>query len=103
MRSVLQTQGDSVVARRFMVSSCSQSPSRRALSMQIHGTLGFRSALLDPDDAARRPSREGGLMTTRLEVLQQLVDGKRPPPPIASLIGFTLSAVGPGEAVIEFA
>ena len=42
-------------------------------------------------------------MTTRLEVLQQLVDGKRPPPPIASLLGFTLSAVSPGEAVIELA
>lgn len=40
-------------------------------------------------------------MTTRLEDLQQLVDGKRPPPPIAALIGFTLSAVSPGEAVIE--
>ena len=40
-------------------------------------------------------------MTTRLEELQQLVDGKRPPPPIAALIGFTLSAVSPGEAVIE--
>jgi len=42
-------------------------------------------------------------MTTRLEVLQQLVDGKRPPPPIATLLGFTLSAVSPGEAVIELA
>jgi len=36
-----------------------------------------------------------------LVALQQLADGKRPPPPIASLIGFTLSAVSPGEAVIE--
>jgi uncharacterized protein (TIGR00369 family) len=36
-----------------------------------------------------------------LEALQQLADGKRPPPPIAALIGFTLSAVSPGEAVIE--
>ena len=40
-------------------------------------------------------------MPTPLEDLRQLADGKRPPPPIASLIGFTLSAVSPGEAVIE--
>jgi len=40
-------------------------------------------------------------MPTPLVALQQLADGKRPPPPIASLIGFTLSAVSPGEAVIE--
>ncbi len=40
-------------------------------------------------------------MPTPLDALQQLVDGKRPPPPIAALIGFTLSAVSPGEAVIE--
>jgi uncharacterized protein (TIGR00369 family) len=40
-------------------------------------------------------------MPTPLDGLQQLVDGKRPPPPIAGLIGFTLSAVSPGEAVIE--
>ena len=38
-----------------------------------------------------------------LDELHQLVDGKRPPPPIATLIGFTLSAVTPGEAVIELA
>ncbi len=42
-------------------------------------------------------------MPTPLDALQQLVDGTRPPPPIAALIGFTLSAVSPGEAVIELA
>lgn len=42
-------------------------------------------------------------MPTLLEGLQQLVDGKRPPPPIADLIGFTLTAITPGEAVIELA
>jgi uncharacterized protein (TIGR00369 family) len=40
-------------------------------------------------------------MPTPLDELRQLVDGKRPPPPIAALIGFTLSAVSPGEAVID--
>ena len=42
-------------------------------------------------------------MPTMLEGLRQLADGKRPPPPIANLIGFTLAAVTPGEAVIELA
>jgi uncharacterized protein (TIGR00369 family) len=41
-------------------------------------------------------------MPTKLAELQQIRDGTRPPPPIAALIGFTLSAVAPGEAVIEF-
>ncbi len=41
-------------------------------------------------------------MPTPLDELRQLVDGTRPPPPIAALIGFTLSAVSAGEAVIEF-
>jgi uncharacterized protein (TIGR00369 family) len=42
-------------------------------------------------------------MPTKLAELQQIRDGTRPPPPIAALIGFTLSAVAPGEAVIELA
>jgi len=42
-------------------------------------------------------------MPTMLDDLRQIVDGKRPPPPIAALIGFTLTEVTPGKAVIEFA
>jgi uncharacterized protein (TIGR00369 family) len=42
-------------------------------------------------------------MPTMLATLQQVRDGTRPPPPIAALLGFTLTAVTPGEAVIEFA
>jgi uncharacterized protein (TIGR00369 family) len=42
-------------------------------------------------------------MPTMLEGLQQLAAGKLPRPPIADLIGFTLTAVTPGEAVIELA
>src|SRR5262245_29960674 len=38
-------------------------------------------------------------MPTKLAELQQVRDSTRPPPPIATLIGFTLSAVAPGEAV----
>jgi uncharacterized protein (TIGR00369 family) len=42
-------------------------------------------------------------MPTPLDEPRQLVDGRRPPPAIATLIGFTLTAVSPGEAVIELA
>src|SRR2546426_11867569 len=42
-------------------------------------------------------------MPTPLDDLRQIRDGTRQPPPIATLIGFTLSAVSPGEAVIELA
>jgi uncharacterized protein (TIGR00369 family) len=42
-------------------------------------------------------------MPTPLDELRQLVDGTCPPAPIATLIGFTLTAVLPGEAVIELA
>jgi uncharacterized protein (TIGR00369 family) len=42
-------------------------------------------------------------MLTKLAELEQVRDGTRPPPPpIAALLGFTLSAVAAGEAVIEF-
>ncbi len=40
-------------------------------------------------------------MPTPLDELRELVDGTRPPPPIATLVGFTLTAVSRGEAVIE--
>jgi uncharacterized protein (TIGR00369 family) len=41
-------------------------------------------------------------MLTKLAELEQVRDGTRPPLPIAALLGFTLSAVAAGEAVIEF-
>src|SRR5262249_49087242 len=40
-------------------------------------------------------------MPTPLDELRQLADGALPPPPIATLIGFTLGAVSPGQAVVE--
>ena len=42
-------------------------------------------------------------MSTPLEALRRLVDGRTPPPPIAGLIGFTLTSVTHGQAVIELA
>jgi uncharacterized protein (TIGR00369 family) len=41
-------------------------------------------------------------MSTMLEQIRSLQRGEMPPPPIAQLLGFTLVAVEPGHAVIEF-
>lgn len=41
-------------------------------------------------------------MPKMLERMQQVVRGEAPPPPIASLLGFTLAGIEPGEAVIDF-
>jgi len=41
-------------------------------------------------------------MTKMLDVIQRQLTGEVPPPPIARLIGFKLSAIKPGEAVVEF-
>jgi len=40
-------------------------------------------------------------MTTMLERTRMILRGEAPPPPIAALLGFTLTAVGEGEATIE--
>ena len=40
-------------------------------------------------------------MSTRLEMMRLTIAGELPPPPIATLIGFTLAAVEPGRAVVE--
>jgi len=41
-------------------------------------------------------------MPKLLELMQKALRGEIPPPPIATLIGFRLTSVQPGEAVIEF-
>jgi uncharacterized protein (TIGR00369 family) len=41
-------------------------------------------------------------MTKMLDHIEQVLKGEMPPPPIAQLIGFDLTSVKPGEAVIEF-
>jgi uncharacterized protein (TIGR00369 family) len=40
-------------------------------------------------------------MTTMLERTRMILRGEAPPPPIAALLGFTLTGVGEGEATIE--
>ena len=40
-------------------------------------------------------------MTTMLERARMILRGEAPPPPIAALLGFTLTSVGDGEATIE--
>ncbi len=39
---------------------------------------------------------------TMLERMQNVLKGQAPPPPIATLIGFSLTSIKPGEAEIEF-
>jgi len=41
-------------------------------------------------------------MAKMLDVLGQLMRGEVPPPPIATLLGFSLASVEPGHAVVEF-
>jgi uncharacterized protein (TIGR00369 family) len=42
-------------------------------------------------------------MTTMLEHARRIVRGEAPPPPIATLLGFTVTAAEPGAAVVELA
>src|SRR5712691_647053 len=37
-----------------------------------------------------------------LDLIQQIWRGELPPPPVATLLGFTLTAIQPGQAVVEF-
>ncbi len=41
-------------------------------------------------------------MARMLDHIERVLQGDAPPPPIARLIGFNLTSVKPGEAVIEF-
>jgi uncharacterized protein (TIGR00369 family) len=41
-------------------------------------------------------------MATLFDVAQQICWGDSPPPPVARLIGFTLTSIAPGRAQIEF-
>ena len=43
------------------------------------------------------------VMSTLLEVARRMIAGEGPPAPIASLLGFTLTAIEPGRARIELA
>ena len=41
-------------------------------------------------------------MAKMLDRIKKVVRGEIPPPPVASLIGFSLTSIQPGRAVIEF-
>jgi uncharacterized protein (TIGR00369 family) len=41
-------------------------------------------------------------MAKMLEMIERMLRGELPPPPISRLIGFRLTSIQPGEAVIEF-
>src|SRR5262249_32949060 len=42
------------------------------------------------------------LMAKMIDRIERWLIGEAPPPPIAQLIGFRLTAIEPGEAIIEF-
>ncbi len=41
-------------------------------------------------------------MSKMLELIQKMLRGEIPPPPVAALIGFQLTSAQPGEAIVEF-
>jgi uncharacterized protein (TIGR00369 family) len=41
-------------------------------------------------------------MPKMLDLIEQAMRGEIPPPPIATLIGFTIASIEPGRAVVEF-
>ena len=41
-------------------------------------------------------------MSKMLDLIQQIWRGELPPPPVATLLGFTITAIQPGQAVVEF-
>ena len=41
-------------------------------------------------------------MAKMLDVIERVMRGEAPPPPIATLLGFSLASVEPGRAVVEF-
>ncbi len=41
-------------------------------------------------------------MPKMLDLIRRMLRGEAPPPPVAALVGFTLTSVEPGQAVIEF-
>ena len=41
-------------------------------------------------------------MPRMLDLMEKVMRGELPPPPVATLIGFSLASIEPGRAVIEF-
>ena len=41
-------------------------------------------------------------MAKMLDLIQQIGRGELPPPPVATLLGFTITAIQSGQAVVEF-
>ena len=41
-------------------------------------------------------------MAKMLDLMQRGMRGELPPPPVSQLIGMTLTAIAPGEAIVEF-
>ncbi len=65
-------------------------------------TRSLRDPLYDLHHAHRAPALRRRPMPKMLDLIQMGMRGEIPPPPIATLIGFTLASIEPGRAVIEF-
>src|SRR5258708_12716718 len=46
--------------------------------------------------------KSSGVSDRMLDVLQMMQRGEIPPAPVATLIGFKLTSIQPGEAIVEF-
>jgi uncharacterized protein (TIGR00369 family) len=57
-------------------------------------------------DARATFSQEAKMENTQpvkmLDTIQMMLRGELPPPPVATLVGFQITAVQPGEAVVQF-
>lgn len=61
----------------------------------------FVSNMVELGVRAVKEMKASGSANKRLDLLQKTVRGEVPHPPIATLIGFKLTAIKPGQAVIE--
>jgi uncharacterized protein (TIGR00369 family) len=61
--------------------------------------LEVPGATQSPDWNARKKENA---MPTLLDQAQMICRGEMPPPPIATLLGFTLTSITPGQAIIAF-
>lgn len=55
-----------------------------------------------PDSTRKTVMQDSKSSRTLLDLIHQILSGEVPQPPVARLIGFTLTAAEPGQAVVEF-
>jgi len=55
-----------------------------------------------PEQGAEKGTGKMNPMPKPLDAIHRVLRGEAPPPPIATLLGFTLMAIEPGQAVVAF-